>query len=187
MRAYLFVFFKLYKPIAPHSFLRDRKTVETDFSVVSNCFGYTLLQRLLSDTEEARERMMELGNIVFVKFSHDEVMIECTQSSFLSVATWRFCSPLIQGQEASNSCWSSDRHDLKNKSSWSFTLTFCWFIDNSIRWSLSEGCYWSQSVSSVNIKHDASPFCFMFKDECPICGASSLSENWASVSCIRAV
>uniref|UniRef100_A0A8C3ABS1 Ryanodine receptor 2 n=1 Tax=Cyclopterus lumpus TaxID=8103 RepID=A0A8C3ABS1_CYCLU len=30
----------------------DRKTVETDFPATANCFGYTLLQRLLSHTED---------------------------------------------------------------------------------------------------------------------------------------
>ncbi|KAM7408499.1 hypothetical protein PAMA_002295 [Pampus argenteus] len=41
---------------------RDRKTVEIDFSAITTCFGYTLLQRLLSYTEEAQEHMLELGN-----------------------------------------------------------------------------------------------------------------------------
>ncbi|KAM9345211.1 ryanodine receptor 2-like [Symphorus nematophorus] len=39
---------------------RDRKTVEMDFPAVANCFGYTLLQRLLSHTEDAQEHMVEL-------------------------------------------------------------------------------------------------------------------------------
>ncbi|XP_075894426.1 ryanodine receptor 2 [Nelusetta ayraudi] len=39
---------------------RDRKTVETDFHAVANCFGYTLLQQLLSHTENAQEYMLEL-------------------------------------------------------------------------------------------------------------------------------
>uniref|UniRef100_A0A3P8S6G8 Ryanodine receptor 2 n=1 Tax=Amphiprion percula TaxID=161767 RepID=A0A3P8S6G8_AMPPE len=34
---------------------RDRKTVEMDFPAMANCFGYALLQRLLSHTEEAQE------------------------------------------------------------------------------------------------------------------------------------
>ncbi|KAM7385413.1 hypothetical protein PAMP_001499 [Pampus punctatissimus] len=41
---------------------RDRKTVETDFPAITTCFGYTLLKRLLSYTEEAQEHMLELGN-----------------------------------------------------------------------------------------------------------------------------
>lgn len=45
------------------SFYRDRKTVEMDFPAIANCFGYTLLQWLLSYTEEAQEHMLELGNI----------------------------------------------------------------------------------------------------------------------------
>uniref|UniRef100_A0A8C4H809 Ryanodine receptor 2b (cardiac) n=1 Tax=Dicentrarchus labrax TaxID=13489 RepID=A0A8C4H809_DICLA len=43
---------------------RDRKTVEMDFPAIANCFGYTLLQRLLSHTEDAQEHMLELGNII---------------------------------------------------------------------------------------------------------------------------
>ena len=43
---------------------RDRKTVEIDFPAIANCFGYTLLQRLLSYTEEAQEHILELGNII---------------------------------------------------------------------------------------------------------------------------
>ncbi|XP_028459753.1 LOW QUALITY PROTEIN: ryanodine receptor 2 [Perca flavescens] len=39
---------------------RDRKTVEMDFPAIANCFGYTLLQRLLSHTEDAQEHMLEL-------------------------------------------------------------------------------------------------------------------------------
>ncbi|XP_068576132.1 ryanodine receptor 2 isoform X5 [Cebidichthys violaceus] len=39
---------------------RDRKTVEMDFPAMANCFGYTLLQRLLSHTEDAQEQMLEL-------------------------------------------------------------------------------------------------------------------------------
>ncbi|KAM9848015.1 LOW QUALITY PROTEIN: ryanodine receptor 2-like [Aulostomus maculatus] len=39
---------------------RDRKTAETDFPALANSFGYTLLQRLLSYTEEAQEHMLEL-------------------------------------------------------------------------------------------------------------------------------
>ncbi|KAE8280778.1 Ryanodine receptor 2 [Larimichthys crocea] len=39
---------------------RDRKTVETDFPAIVNCFGYTLLQQLLSHTEDAQEHMLEL-------------------------------------------------------------------------------------------------------------------------------
>ncbi|KAF7669099.1 hypothetical protein LDENG_00247690 [Lucifuga dentata] len=39
---------------------RDRKNVETDFPAISSCFGYTLLQQLLSYTEEAQEHMLEL-------------------------------------------------------------------------------------------------------------------------------
>lgn len=38
--------------------------METDFPAVDNCFGYTLLQRLLSHTEDAQEHMLELGNII---------------------------------------------------------------------------------------------------------------------------
>uniref|UniRef100_A0A671YWR5 Ryanodine receptor 2 n=1 Tax=Sparus aurata TaxID=8175 RepID=A0A671YWR5_SPAAU len=45
----------------------DRKTVEMDFPAVANCFGYTLLQRLLSHTEDAQEHMLELGNIIVFK------------------------------------------------------------------------------------------------------------------------
>ncbi|KAM9726666.1 ryanodine receptor 2-like [Menidia menidia] len=39
---------------------RDRKTVEMDFPAIANCFGYTLLQRLLSHSEEAQENMLKL-------------------------------------------------------------------------------------------------------------------------------
>ncbi|KAM4591284.1 ryanodine receptor 2 isoform 1-T1 [Odontesthes bonariensis] len=39
---------------------RDRKTVEMDFPATANCFGHTLLQRLLSHTEEAQENMLKL-------------------------------------------------------------------------------------------------------------------------------
>ncbi|XP_044070697.1 ryanodine receptor 2 isoform X3 [Siniperca chuatsi] len=39
---------------------RDRKTVEMDFPAIANCFGYTLLQRMLSHTEDAQEHMLEL-------------------------------------------------------------------------------------------------------------------------------
>uniref|UniRef100_A0A3B4UXI4 Ryanodine receptor 2-like n=1 Tax=Seriola dumerili TaxID=41447 RepID=A0A3B4UXI4_SERDU len=39
---------------------RDRKTVEMDFPATDSCFSYTLLQRLLSHTEEAQEHMLEL-------------------------------------------------------------------------------------------------------------------------------
>ncbi|XP_053730272.1 ryanodine receptor 2 [Synchiropus splendidus] len=38
----------------------DRKTLEVDFPAVSNRFGYTLLVRLLSFTEEAQEHLLEL-------------------------------------------------------------------------------------------------------------------------------
>uniref|UniRef100_A0A665VDB3 Ryanodine receptor 2b (cardiac) n=1 Tax=Echeneis naucrates TaxID=173247 RepID=A0A665VDB3_ECHNA len=41
---------------------RDRRTVEMDFPATASCFSYTLLQRLLSHTEEAQEHMLELGN-----------------------------------------------------------------------------------------------------------------------------
>lgn len=47
-----------------HLLCRDRKTVETDFPAIVNCFGYTLLQQLLSHTEDAQEHMLELGNII---------------------------------------------------------------------------------------------------------------------------
>ncbi|XP_071766090.2 ryanodine receptor 2-like [Centroberyx gerrardi] len=40
---------------------RERKTVEMDFPAIANCFGYTLLQQLLSHTEEAQEHMLELA------------------------------------------------------------------------------------------------------------------------------
>ncbi|XP_040906318.1 ryanodine receptor 2 [Toxotes jaculatrix] len=40
---------------------RDRKTVEMDFPATANGFSYTLLQRLLSHTEEAQEHMLELA------------------------------------------------------------------------------------------------------------------------------
>lgn len=43
---------------------RDRKTAETDFHAVANCFGYTLLQQLLSHTENAQEYMLELGTVL---------------------------------------------------------------------------------------------------------------------------
>ncbi|XP_034536962.1 ryanodine receptor 2 [Notolabrus celidotus] len=39
---------------------RDRKTVELDFPAVASCFGYTLLQHLMSHTEDAQEHMLEL-------------------------------------------------------------------------------------------------------------------------------
>ncbi|KAG7228617.1 hypothetical protein INR49_013303 [Caranx melampygus] len=39
---------------------RDRKTVEMDFGATASCFSYTLLQRLLSHTEEAQQHMLEL-------------------------------------------------------------------------------------------------------------------------------
>ncbi|XP_077437450.1 ryanodine receptor 2-like [Vanacampus margaritifer] len=39
---------------------RDRKKADVDFPTTANCFGHTLLQRLLSYTEEAQEHMLEL-------------------------------------------------------------------------------------------------------------------------------
>ncbi|CAL8391441.1 unnamed protein product, partial [Arctogadus glacialis] len=39
---------------------RDRKTVETDCPAIATRYGYTLLQRLLSYTEEAQEDILEL-------------------------------------------------------------------------------------------------------------------------------
>ncbi|XP_051816036.1 ryanodine receptor 2 [Acanthochromis polyacanthus] len=39
---------------------RDRKTVEMDFPAMTNCFGYALLQRMLSHTEEAQENVLKL-------------------------------------------------------------------------------------------------------------------------------
>ncbi|XP_074531886.1 ryanodine receptor 2 [Halichoeres trimaculatus] len=39
---------------------RDPKTVELDFPSVASCFGYTLLQHLMSHTEDAQEHMLEL-------------------------------------------------------------------------------------------------------------------------------
>ncbi|KAF3708096.1 Ryanodine receptor 2 [Channa argus] len=39
---------------------RHRKTVEMDFLAISNCFAYTLLQRMLFHTEVAQELMLEL-------------------------------------------------------------------------------------------------------------------------------
>ncbi|KAL7383245.1 hypothetical protein ABVT39_007231, partial [Epinephelus coioides] len=39
---------------------RDRKTVGMDFPAVANCFGYSLLQRLLCHTEDAQEHVLEL-------------------------------------------------------------------------------------------------------------------------------
>ncbi|XP_061645502.1 ryanodine receptor 2-like isoform X2 [Phyllopteryx taeniolatus] len=39
---------------------RDRKKSDLDFPATANCFGQTLLQRLLSYTEEAQEHMLEL-------------------------------------------------------------------------------------------------------------------------------
>lgn len=38
--------------------------METDFHAVANCFGYTLLQQLLSHTENAQEYMLELGTVM---------------------------------------------------------------------------------------------------------------------------
>lgn len=38
--------------------------METDFHAVANCFGYTLLQQLLSHTEYAQEYMLELGTVM---------------------------------------------------------------------------------------------------------------------------
>lgn len=35
-----------------------------DFPAMANCFGYTLLQRLLSHTEDAQEQMLELGKMI---------------------------------------------------------------------------------------------------------------------------
>nr|XP_061794423.1 ryanodine receptor 2-like [Nerophis lumbriciformis] len=40
---------------------RDRKKADLDFPATANCFGHTLLQRLLSYTEEAQEHMLELA------------------------------------------------------------------------------------------------------------------------------
>uniref|UniRef100_A0A672JJC7 Ryanodine receptor 2b (cardiac) n=1 Tax=Salarias fasciatus TaxID=181472 RepID=A0A672JJC7_SALFA len=42
---------------------RDRKTLEMDFPAMSNCFSYTLLQRLLFHTEEAQEHLLKLGPV----------------------------------------------------------------------------------------------------------------------------
>ncbi|XP_041866038.1 ryanodine receptor 2 isoform X2 [Melanotaenia boesemani] len=39
---------------------RDRKIVDMDFPATANSFGYTVLQRLLSHTEEAQENMLKL-------------------------------------------------------------------------------------------------------------------------------
>uniref|UniRef100_A0A3Q3W2P9 Uncharacterized protein n=1 Tax=Mola mola TaxID=94237 RepID=A0A3Q3W2P9_MOLML len=47
-----------------HSFYRDRKTVEMGFPAVANCFSYSLLQQLLSHTENSQEHMLELGTIL---------------------------------------------------------------------------------------------------------------------------
>lgn len=41
---------------------RDRKNADLEFPATAQCFGHTLLQRLLSYTEEAQEHMSELGN-----------------------------------------------------------------------------------------------------------------------------
>lgn len=35
-----------------------------DFPAIANCFAYTLLQRLLSHTEEAQENLLKLGKIM---------------------------------------------------------------------------------------------------------------------------
>nr|XP_040034926.1 ryanodine receptor 2 [Gasterosteus aculeatus aculeatus] len=39
---------------------RDRRTAEMDFPAIANCFGYALLQRLLSHTEDTQGNMLEL-------------------------------------------------------------------------------------------------------------------------------
>ncbi|XP_078788602.1 ryanodine receptor 2 isoform X2 [Oryzias latipes] len=39
---------------------RDRKTAETDFPATANCFALTLLQRLLTHTDEAQDTMLKL-------------------------------------------------------------------------------------------------------------------------------
>ncbi|XP_045927387.1 ryanodine receptor 2 [Micropterus dolomieu] len=39
---------------------RDRKTAEMDFPAIANCFSYTLLQVVLSHTEDTQEHMLEL-------------------------------------------------------------------------------------------------------------------------------
>ncbi|XP_069548702.1 ryanodine receptor 2 [Brachyistius frenatus] len=44
-----------------YTVLRDRKTVEMDFPAMANCFGYTLLLWLLSHSEEAQEKILELA------------------------------------------------------------------------------------------------------------------------------
>uniref|UniRef100_A0A3P9I4J1 Ryanodine receptor 2b (cardiac) n=1 Tax=Oryzias latipes TaxID=8090 RepID=A0A3P9I4J1_ORYLA len=41
---------------------RDRKTAETDFPATANCFALTLLQRLLTHTDEAQDTTLKLGN-----------------------------------------------------------------------------------------------------------------------------
>lgn len=38
--------------------------MEMDFPAIANCFAYTLLQRLLSHTEEAQENLLKLGKIM---------------------------------------------------------------------------------------------------------------------------
>lgn len=46
--------------------------MEMDFQAVANCFGYTLLQQLLSHAENAKERMLELG-IAMVVIHHRQI------------------------------------------------------------------------------------------------------------------
>lgn len=46
--------------------------MEMDFQAVANCFGYTLLQQLLSHAENAQEHMLELG-IVMVVIHHKQI------------------------------------------------------------------------------------------------------------------
>lgn len=40
--------------------------MEMDFQAVANCFGYTLLQQLLSHAENAQECMLELGIAIVI-------------------------------------------------------------------------------------------------------------------------
>uniref|UniRef100_A0A667ZYR6 Ryanodine receptor 2b (cardiac) n=1 Tax=Myripristis murdjan TaxID=586833 RepID=A0A667ZYR6_9TELE len=66
----------------------DRKIMEMDSPAISNCFGYTLLQQLLSHTEEAQEHMLELGNIV--------VMDVKTNKSHVCYTIYKVVLPLLE-------------------------------------------------------------------------------------------
>ena len=64
--------------------------METDCPAIATRYGYTLLQRLLSYTEEAQEDILELGKLYFVWFTkiHESIYTSGVLRRFVDTELW---------------------------------------------------------------------------------------------------